>query len=438
MAKDEGVMRKIWLPAVFIVTSPLALIGTKSWAQAQGQSSSASTAAADIGSKGSSTDDLGEVVVTAQRRSERDQDVPIAITAITPKQIRDQGIVNMQDVQLVTPGLTFTTVQTILQPYIRGVGSSVVHPGTESAVAIYNDGAYQTRSLGQLTDLFDMSGVEVLNGAQGTLYGRNATGGVILYNTADPEIGKFSARALGEYGDYDHAVGELVVNAPLGDTLALRLGAREYTQDGYVTNIVDGGKLGGMSQQQVRGKLKWQPTDRFSAVGSFTYVMKRDHTLFYQERLPAPYCNSCGLPVPGANLNPVSGFYEAANDPQAATRYTFIGTGILHLHYSGDLLDVNSVTSMDRDDTHGPVNGAMVSFTRVGVYTTERGRTLGEELQASTKLGACLMAWPAIRSTMTMRNPCGVCMVQCLAHLRIWSRTMTSSRNPILALPNFT
>src|SRR5258708_1347347 len=257
-------MTRTWFSTVFITVGPFALTGKQAWAQ--GQPPLSSTSAVNAEANGSSSEGLGEIVVTAQRHGENIREVPIAITAITPNQIRDQGMVDMQDVQLVTPGLTFTVNQNFAAPYIRGIGQGIAQPGTENSVAIYVDGAYVVRGLGVLSGLFDMSGVEVLNGAQGTLYGRNATGGVILYKTADPQLGKFSARASGEYGDYDHAAGELGVNAPLGDTLALRVGAREYHQDGYVTNIVNGQKLGGREDQEDRAKLKLKPTAQFSDV----------------------------------------------------------------------------------------------------------------------------------------------------------------------------
>jgi iron complex outermembrane recepter protein len=377
-------MTRVWLRVVLLLstTSPFALIGGPVWAQAQ----SSLRAASDAGEAGGPAEGLTEIVVTAQRRSENIQEVPIAITAITPNQIRDQGIVSMQDVQLVTPGLTFTANQNFAAPYIRGIGTALAEPGIENAVAIYVDGAYITRSIGMLTNLFDLSGVEVLNGAQGTLYGRNATGGVILYNTADPELGRFSAKATAEYGNYNHAVGELIVNAPLGDTLALRVGAREYNQDGYVTNIVDGSKLGGKSDQEIRAKLKWQPTDRFSGVASFDYVRANDFTDFYQERLPAPYCGSCGIPIPGANLNPVSGFYDATNNPNSRPWKSFIATGNLHLHYSGDAFELNSVTSYEQDHIHGVADTGMSStFSLFDYDTGQGGHTLGEELQAITR-----------------------------------------------------
>jgi iron complex outermembrane recepter protein len=379
-------MKTAWLHAVLLLSTicPAALIGGQSWAQAQALSVSPAPAA----EASSSAEGLTEIVVTAQRRSESIQEVPIAITAISPNQIRDQGIVLMQDVQLLTPGLTFTANQDFAAPYIRGVGTALAEPGIENAVAIYIDGAYVTRSIGTLTNLFDMSGVEVLNGAQGTLYGRNATGGVILYNTADPKLNTYSANATAEYGDYSHAVGELVVNAPLGDTLALRVGAREYNQDGYVTNIVNGQEnLGERSDQEVRAKLKWQPTNQFSAVASFDYVRQNDFTDFYQERLPAPYCGSCGIPIPGADLNPVSGFYDATNNPNSRPWKSFIATGNLHLNYSGDRFDINSVTSIEHDHIHGVADTGMAStFSLFDYDTGQGGRTIGEELQAISKL----------------------------------------------------
>ncbi|HEX7947506.1 MAG TPA: Plug domain-containing protein, partial [Phenylobacterium sp.] len=122
-----------------------------------------------------------EVVVTAQRRDEKLQNVPIAVTALTADQLADSGIQLTTDLSKVTPGLLTVQGSGFYVPYIRGIGARSITPGNESTVATYVDGIYQTDKQGLLLSGFsDVKGIEVLRGPQGTLFGRNATAGAVL------------------------------------------------------------------------------------------------------------------------------------------------------------------------------------------------------------------------------------------------------------------
>ena len=330
---------------------------------------------------------VGEVIVTAQRRAEDIQKVPIAVTAISGQQIQAFGIINTQDIQLATPGMVFENGYGFSEPYIRGIGTSQPNPGLESAVASYMDGAYLVRSYGQVNHLLDMSGVEVLKGAQGTLWGRNATGGAILYTTAEPVMGKFSADATAEYGNYQHALGELSLNIPLvGDTLSLRLGGQYNYDTGFVTDVVTGAKWGGSVDKLGRATLKGEPNSRFSASLMYEYDKDRRFANFFAERSPSPLCGSCSLP--GGGFNPVSGFYQIATDSTATPTIAAAETAILHMVYRGDKFDVSSISSYRRDDTAGVINVAASSIPFEDYYASSGGKTWAEDLQASTKLNS--------------------------------------------------
>lgn len=322
-----------------------------------------------------------DVIVTAQRRSERLQDVPIAITAITPSQIQELGVVTTQDVQLATPGMTFDSGYGFSQPYIRGIGTSQPNPGLESAVASYVDGAYLVRSYGQIGRLFDMSGVQVLRGAQGTLWGRNATGGAILYTTAAPVIGELSAQTTVEVGNQDYVLGEVVFNVPVGDNVALRFGYQGSDDDGYITNVVDGSSWGGGTHELFRGALLWEIAPEFSA--NFMYERQRDerYTNTFAQRSSSPACAFC---IPGPN--PVSGFYEIAFGPTATPTAIDTDTAIIRLAYEGDNFDILSVTSWRDDATVGTINVAAIEYP-VQDYRTDPsgGQTTAAEIQLVTK-----------------------------------------------------
>jgi len=134
----------------------------------------------------SSDQGLQEIVVTAQKRSENLQRVPIAVTSISAEQLQTAGITNTVQLAAISPGVNVELVNANFQPRIRGVGTSSQGPGVENPVALYVDGIYYASQEFGPGDLSDAQSISVLKGPQGTLFGRNATGGVIQINTRDP------------------------------------------------------------------------------------------------------------------------------------------------------------------------------------------------------------------------------------------------------------
>ena len=122
---------------------------------------------------------IDEIVVSAQKREESQQDVPLAITALDDKLLDESSIDNSFELSLKTPSLVLTANGSNGQPYIRGVGTDIINPGTESSVAVNFANIYLPRPDGSITEFFDLNRFEVVKGPQGTLYGRNATGGAI-------------------------------------------------------------------------------------------------------------------------------------------------------------------------------------------------------------------------------------------------------------------
>lgn len=131
--------------------------------------------------------ELGEIIVTAQKRSERLQDVPLAVSVITPDAAAVAGVTSTTDIASVVPGLTYTRTANVGSPYLRGVGSNQVDPSSEPSVSTYVDDVYIAAPQANLFSLNNIEQIEVLKGPQGTLFGRNATGGVIQINTRDPQ-----------------------------------------------------------------------------------------------------------------------------------------------------------------------------------------------------------------------------------------------------------
>jgi iron complex outermembrane receptor protein len=175
-----------------------------------------------------------EIIVTAQRRSESLQQVPISITALSGKTLNDAGIQDTERLSTLTPGLLVQR-SVVGKISIRGVGNENYTIAGDPGVAVHSDGVYVARAAAGLFDLFDVERVEVLRGPQGTLYGRNATGGVINVLPNRPSD-KFEGRVAGEYGNYNAYRVDAMINAPVGQGLAFRLAGLRTARDGYTTN----------------------------------------------------------------------------------------------------------------------------------------------------------------------------------------------------------
>ncbi|WP_068875364.1 MULTISPECIES: TonB-dependent receptor [unclassified Phenylobacterium] len=206
---------------------------------------------------------LEEIVVTAQRRSERLQDVPVTVTAFGAEQIEDSHIVGVQDVITRTPGLSFDAFPAS-EPrlFIRGIGSSDRGSAGDPSAAVFLDEIYLGRPSAIAFDVFDIERIEVLKGPQGTLYGRNVVGGAINVITRAPDLSGFAGALEGTLGNYDRREIAGMINAPFaGGLAAFRLSGSIRKHDGYVRSTVTGGDLESGDTRSARAQLLFEPTD---------------------------------------------------------------------------------------------------------------------------------------------------------------------------------
>jgi iron complex outermembrane receptor protein len=228
---------------------------------------------------------LEEIIVTAQKRSENLQEVPISIQAFTSEQLYTHRIDGMIDLGNFTPGLVTTTAAgsaTAARMWIRGIGTGAFGISDEPRVAVYVDGVYLGKAPGLAFDSVDLERVEVLKGPQGTLYGRNAVGGAInlISKRASTDALEGKLRVTG--GNYDREEVKGDVNVPLTDTTAVKLAVMSKQVDGWVENKGPGEDFWGYDREAYRLDTLWQPTDALRFDYAYEYNDSKAQPQFAQ------------------------------------------------------------------------------------------------------------------------------------------------------------
>ncbi|MBO9706730.1 MAG: TonB-dependent receptor [Caulobacter sp.] len=223
---------------------------------------------------------VDSIVVTAQKREQNLQDVPVVVTAVGAKLLQDTGVKDIKDLTILTPGLTVTstTSEASTTARIRGVGTVGDNPGLESSVGVVIDGVYRPRNGVGFGDLGEMDRIEVLKGPQGTLFGKNTSAGVISVVSKEPEF-SFGGNFEATYGNYDAQGVSASVTGPMfgSETLAGRLYVAARKRDGY-NDVVTGKGPSDRDEDAdqgfytVRGQLLFIPDDKatFRLIGDYT------------------------------------------------------------------------------------------------------------------------------------------------------------------------
>ncbi|WP_158258107.1 TonB-dependent receptor [Sphingopyxis lindanitolerans] len=206
-----------------------------------------------------------EIVVTAQKRVERLQDVPIAVSAVSGDQLETLNINDPRDLRYVAPSLNFSNSANVRGEgfSIRGVGTAVFADTVEQSVGTVIDGVPLARAGQAVADLVDIERVEVLRGPQGMLFGKNASAGVISITTKAPQFdNSFEGRI--SYGTYDEIKANAIANVALADNAAIRVAYSQTKRDGIVRNIFRNEMVNDRDSKSVRAKLRWEPTSNLS------------------------------------------------------------------------------------------------------------------------------------------------------------------------------
>jgi iron complex outermembrane receptor protein len=243
---------------------------------------------------------VDEIIVTAQRRSQRLQDVPIAITALGSDQLASIGAADIADLNQVVPGLQIQAATGFVVPRIRGVGTTALGAGLENSVGVYVDGVYFASQTGSLLSLNNVERIEVLRGPQGTLFGRNATGGLIQIVTRTPSQ-DFAANASVGYGNYDTFTADGYLAGGLSPNVAADIAVHYATQgDGYGTNQLTGRDVNRIdSDLAIRSRLRITPTDRTTIDITGDYLRRSGSAFNSVHLVPGARAAGTGLTFTG-------------------------------------------------------------------------------------------------------------------------------------------
>lgn len=296
---------------------------------------------------------LEQVIVSAQRRTESAQDVPISISAFSAEQLESAGVDSITEVALITPGLQFQAIGAVSVPFLRGVGATITSVGAEAAVALFVDGVYMSAQGSSLMGLNNVASIEVDKGPQGTLFGRNATGGVIQVNTRRPSHDPTADVSVG-YGNYDTTDATFYGSTGISDSLAADLALSYHDQgDGYGTNLFDGSDVYNGYDYSARTKWLWTPTDGSEVTFIADWSKLRSETGF-ATRLPRN--GELGLDQRGRGGFQYSGGFYDVNLDYPSGNVTETKGGSVDWQQQFGALNLRSITAYHEQDWDGRVD----------------------------------------------------------------------------------
>ncbi|MCZ4343561.1 TonB-dependent receptor [Sphingomonadaceae bacterium G21617-S1] len=360
--------------------SVAALMLGSSLAFAQDAGAPGAVEAADAADAG-----VADIVVTAERRASSVQKTPIAITAVGGQSLRDSGITGIDGLNNQIPNLNFERNAGDAMIFIRGIGYNSISPGGEARVALYLDGAYQSRTQAGLLGFYDVDRVEVLRGPQGTLYGRNAIAGTINVLTRAPgdTLNGYFTGTLGTYGQVGT---EGAVGGALSDTIGARIAFRTVDRNGFGTNLNTGEDVGDEQSRSVRGKLHIEPSSTIRIGLTADYSKIDDHAGGYRYGGPGNFAIvPLGIALGGAGAVPSDKQDSASFGPREKIEtYGFAGQADVEL---SDSTTVTLLTAFRHLKAYQESNtdGFIQELSRQ--YITEKSDVFTQEVRLAQKIG---------------------------------------------------
>tara|TARA_R110002094_G_scaffold33228_2_gene45794 strand:+ start:5468 stop:7729 length:2262 start_codon:yes stop_codon:yes gene_type:complete len=324
---------------------------------------------------------LEEVIVTATKRAESLQDIAVTVTAFTEDEIQQANIRDASDIALLTPSLN---INANISPFstriaIRGIGT----PGStflEPSVGTFVDGVYLNRSGLAVSDLVDVERIEVLQGPQGTLYGKNTNAGAISITTKAPKLDAPEGHLEVTTGNYAMTRLTGALSSPIGDTVAFRLAGNAHQRDGYLQNAA-GPDLNDADEWSLVGKVLWEPTARLSVL-LHTSHLRRDMNCCAPDSVHDPIAEQAiidrGLPPLGSNP------FDQRTAQDTLTPFKQESTAAsLHVDYETDWGMLESITAWDEYDVESSQETSRSVLDTTFLNQPQSGNSVSQELRFS-------------------------------------------------------
>ena len=336
--------------------------------------------AQDTTPQASEEDDSNVIIVTATKREQTLQEIPISVSVTSGETIERSQVRDLIDLQTLVPSLKVGQLQSSANTnfIIRGFGNGANNAGIEPSVGVFIDGVYRSRSAAQIGDLANIQRVEVLRGPQSTLFGKNASAGIISIVTKEPQF-EFGGGVEVSYGNYDAMVVRGNVTGPIGDTLAVAVEGNFNKRDGYINVVNLGTKSNDRDRWGVRGQILWEPSDTVKLRLIADYDKIDEVCCGVANVFNGPTGAAVG--ALGGNIDRNKPFsyntfqnFESINDIK---NYGFSGqvdwdlTDQLSLTSISAYRAVRSFTNQDSDFTSADLIGSNFADTTIDTYTQE-------------------------------------------------------------------
>jgi len=323
---------------------------------------------------------IQDIVVTAQKRSESLQRTPLSITALTGDTLGKRGVASLLDLQSAVPNVNIAQRISYGVVTIRGVGYDVLTPGADSSVAVHQDGVYISRPAAALTSLFDIERIEVARGPQGTLYGRNATGGAVNIISRAPTE-NLSGYLTAGYGNFNaYSVEGAIGGTLVPGLLTARIAGKVEGRDGYGKNLFNGRDVDDLRSRAVRASFRLTPADNFTADLILDYFREKDSNFAFH--FLGTYDPSEPV-LPGVSYGGITApnIRDVANDAQPLNNREFYGANLTLKWNLADGLSLRSISGARRSNSQFTSDLDATTFNYTSFFQEERDYQLSQELQ---------------------------------------------------------
>ena len=326
---------------------------------------------------------IEEIVVTATKRQTTLQETPIAVSVVSAADLKQSQIQDIKDLQFLVPSLRVTQLQSPGNTnfLIRGFGNGANNAGIEPSVGVFIDGVYRSRTASALADLPNLERIEVLRGPQSTLFGKNASAGVISVITAKPSLVETTGSASLTVGDYNQVIVKADINGPLSDTVGFSLSGSYNERDGYYDNLAGGAALGELNRFGVRGQLLFAPSDQLE-VRIIADYDDFDEACCGVANLLNGITGGAVLAV-GGNLVPNAPFaYEGYYDFTPVNQFQTDGLSVQFDYDFSDAVTLTSITALRNLDRFDNVD---VDFTSAALLDPSTANLTDTEIKTLTQ-----------------------------------------------------